>query len=167
MKALIKCRKQEKGIEFLIPNVDITAGSNPIEIKKGIDIATEKIVSYLKEKSTPVNDKEKIKQVATISANNDETMGNLIAEAMEKIGKKGIITVEEAKSIETHLELVEGMQFDKGYLSPYMANDQEKMEGNFENPLILVTDRNITTLKELLPTLETVTQESRPLINTE
>src|SRR3990167_1436443 len=119
---------------------NITAGSNPIEIKKGIDLSTEKVVEYLKRKSTIVKDKEKIRQVATISANNDEKIGNLIAEAMEKVGNKGVITVEEAKSIETTLDLVEGMQFDKGYLSPYMVTDPEKMEVNFENPYIFLAD---------------------------
>ncbi len=143
---------------------NITAGSSPIEIKKGIDIATERIVDYLKRKSTPVNEKEKIKQVATISANNDEKIGELIAQAMEKVGNKGVITVEEAKSIETTLELVEGMQFDKGYLSPYMVTDPEKMEVNFENPYIFITDKSITTIKELVPILELISQEGRPLI---
>jgi chaperonin GroEL len=143
---------------------NIASGSNPIEIKKGIEIATEKIVNYLKSKSIPVNDKEKIRQVATISANNDEKIGGLISDAMDKVGKKGIITVEEAKSIETNLELVEGMQFDKGYLSPYMVTDSEKMEVNFENPLIFITDKSISSVKELVPILELVAQQSRPLI---
>ncbi|MEK6844200.1 MAG: chaperonin GroEL [Nanoarchaeota archaeon] len=143
---------------------NITAGSNPIEIKKGIEIATEKIVEFLKHRSTPVKDKEKIRQVATISANNDEKIGQLIAEAMEKVGNKGIITVEESKSMETYLELVEGMQFDKGYLSPYMVTDQEKMEVNFEEPYIFITDKSISTVKDLIPILELVAQEGRPLI---
>jgi len=143
---------------------NITAGSNPIEIKKGIEAATEKIVSHLKQKSVPVNSKEQIAQVATISANNDEYIGNLIADAMEKVGTKGVITVEEAKSIETHLELVEGMQLDKGYLSPYMATDQEKMETSFEDPLILITDKTISSVKELIPILEATSTESKPLL---
>ena len=143
---------------------NVTAGNNPIEIKKGIEKATNKVISLLKQKSTPVNEKEKISQVATISANNDEKIGRLIAEAMEKVGKNGIITVEEAKSIETHLELVEGMQFDKGYISPYMATDTEKMEANFEDPYIFITDKKISTIKELVPILELVSQEGRPLI---
>jgi len=143
---------------------NITAGSNPIEIKKGIETATEKIVEYLKEKSVPVNTKEQIAQVATISANNDEKIGKLIAEAMEKVGEKGVITVEEAKSIETHLEVVEGMQFEKGYLSPYMATDQEKMETSFEDPLILITDKTISNVKELVPALEISSQQSKPLL---
>jgi chaperonin GroEL len=143
---------------------NITSGANPIDVKKGIEIASKKIVSYLKSKSTPVSDKEKISQVATISANNDEYIGKLIADAMEKVGNKGVITVEEAKSIETTLDLVEGMQFDKGYLSPYMVTDSEKMEASFENPLILITDKSISSVKELVPVLELTSNEGRPLI---
>src|SRR3989338_2075751 len=142
----------------------IAAGSNPIAIKKGIELSTEKVIDYLKKKSTPVNEKEKIAQVATISANNDEKIGSLIAEAMKKVGNRGVITVEEAKSIETYLELVEGMQFDKGYLSPYMVTDTEKMEVNFENPFIFVTDKTISAIKDLIPVLELVSQEGRPLL---
>ena len=143
---------------------NITAGSNPIEIKKGIDIATEKVIDLLKRKSVPVREKEKIKQVATISANNDEKIGELIAQAMEKVGAKGVITVEEAKSIETYLELVEGMQFDKGYLSPYMITDAEKMDVSFEDPYLFITDKSITTIKELIPILELTSQEGKPLV---
>lgn len=143
---------------------NITAGNNPIEIKKGIEVATEKVVNYLKQKSIRVESKSQIAQVATISANNDEKIGNLIADAMEKVGPKGIITVEEAKSIETSLELVEGMQVERGYLSPYMALDQEKMETSFEDPYILITDRTISSVKELVPALEAVSAESRPLL---
>jgi len=143
---------------------NITAGSNPIEIKKGIDIATEKVIDLLKRKSVPVREKEKIKQVATISANNDEKIGELIAQAMEKVGAKGVITVEEAKSIETYLELVEGMQFDKGYLSPYMITDAEKMDVSFEEPYLFITDKSITTIKELIPILELTSQEGKPLV---
>jgi chaperonin GroEL len=143
---------------------NIAAGSNPIEIKKGIEAATDRIVSYLKEKSVPVNNKSQISQVATISANNDEKIGSLIADAMEKVGSKGVITVEEARSIETHLELVEGMQFDNGYLSPYMATDHEKLETAYEDPYILVTDKTISSVKELVPALEAVSAESRPLL---
>jgi len=143
---------------------NITAGSNPIEIKKGIEAATEKVVQYLKQKSTEVNSKEQITQVATISANNDDKIGKLIADAMEKVGVKGVITVEEAKSIETHLELVEGMQLDNGYLSPYMATDQEKMETSFEDPYILITDKTISSIKELVPALEAVSAEAKPLL---
>ncbi len=143
---------------------NITAGASPTEIKKGIEMATEKVVELLKKKSTPVNDKERIKQVATISANNDEKIGELIANAMEKVGNKGVITVEEAKSIETYLELVEGMQFDKGYLSPYMVTDPEKMDVSFEDPYIFITDKSISAVKDLIPILELVGQEGRPLI---
>src|SRR3989344_666226 len=143
---------------------NIAAGSNPIEIKKGIEAATERIVEILKEKSTRVSSKEQIAQVATISANDDEKIGKLIAEAMEKVGADGVITVEEAKSTETNLELVEGMQLDKGYLSPYMATDQEKMETSFEDPYILITDKSISSVKELVPALEAVSNESRPLL---
>lgn len=143
---------------------NITAGNNPIEIKKGIEKATERVVAYLKEKSVKVSSKEQITQVATISANNDDKIGALIAEAMERVGADGVITVEEAKSIETSLEIVEGMQLDKGYLSPYMATDQEKMETSFEDAYILVTDRTISNVKELVPALEAVSHESRPLL---
>lgn len=120
---------------------NISSGTNPIEIKKGIEIATTKVVSYLKSQSILINSKQQIAQVATIAANDDDAIGKLIADAMEKVGIKGVITVEEAKSIETHLELVEGMQFDKGYLSPYMATDHEKMETSYDDPLILITDK--------------------------
>lgn len=143
---------------------NITAGSNPIEIKKGIEAATSRVVDYLKERSESVTSKDQIAQVATISANNDDGIGELIANAMEKVGVKGIITVEEAKSIETSLELVEGMQFDKGYISPYMATDQEKMETSFEDPHILITDRTISSVKELVPALEAASQDGKPLL---
>nr|AQS33346.1 hypothetical protein [uncultured archaeon]AQS34126.1 hypothetical protein [uncultured archaeon] len=143
---------------------NITAGSNPVEVKKGIELATNKVVQYLKQKSVQIATKEQIAQVATISANNDEKIGSLIADAMEKVGTNGVITVEEAKSIETHLELVEGMQFDKGYLSPYMVTDAEKMEANYENSFILITDKSISNVKELIPALEIVSQSSRPLL---
>ena len=143
---------------------NITAGNNAVEIKQGIEIANEKVIDFLRRKSTPVKDKERIKQVATISANNDEKIGQLIADAMEKVGNKGVITVEEAKSIDTTLELVEGMQFDKGYLSPYMVTDPEKMDVNFEEPFIFITDKSISTVKDLVPVLELVGQEGRSLI---
>ena len=142
----------------------IASGANPVEIKKGIELATEIVVQYLKKKSVAVSNKEQIAQVATISANNDSKIGNLIADAMEKVGTKGVIAVEEAKSIETHLELVEGMQIDKGYISPYMASDTEKMETSFEEPYILVTDKTISSVKELVPVLESTSSESRPLL---
>src|SRR3989338_8248615 len=143
---------------------NIAAGSNPVEIKRGIELATEHVVQYIKSQSTPVNDKQRIAQVATISANNDEHIGNLIAEAMQKVGNRGVITVEEAQSIDTTLDVVEGMQFDKGYLSPYFVTDHEKMEGSYENPYILITDQKISKLKDILPVLETCAQESKPLV---
>ena len=142
---------------------NITSGANPIEIKKGMEKATERVVSFLKEKSIQVKDKQKIVQVATISANNDEVIGKLIADAMEKVGNNGVITVEEAKSMETSLEVVEGMQFDRGFISPYMATDHEKMVCELEEPYILITDKKISTMKQLMPVLEKVAQESRPL----
>jgi chaperonin GroEL len=142
---------------------NIAAGANPIEVKKGIQLATLKVVEYLKSKSSEVKDKEKITQVATISANNDEVIGKLIAEAMEKVGNSGVITVEEAKSMETSLDIVEGMQFNRGFLSPYMVTDSEKMEVLFEKPYILITDKKISAMKELVPILEKVASEGRPL----
>ncbi|RMD66452.1 chaperonin GroEL [Candidatus Pacearchaeota archaeon] len=143
---------------------NVTAGANPIELKRGIEKASEKVSEYIKKISVQVAGKEQIAQVASISANNDEKIGQLIAEAMEKVGNKGVITVEEAKSIETHLELVEGMQFDKGYVSPYMVTDHEKMEVFFEDPYILVTDRTISNIKDIVPVLELTSSESRPLL---
>ncbi len=143
---------------------NIAAGSNPVEIKRGIEIATEKIVEYVKSQSSPVKEKQRIAQVATISANNDEHIGSLIAEAMEKVGTRGVITVEEAQSIDTTLEVVEGMQLDRGYLSPYMVTDHEKMEGSYENPYILITDQKISKMKDILPVLESCAQESKPLV---
>ncbi len=135
---------------------NITAGANPIEIKRGIDKATETVVRNIKSMSEEVRTKEKITQVATISANNDEEIGNLISDAMEKVGSNGVITVEEAKSMETSLEVVEGMQLEKGYISPYMATDKEGMEAVLENPLILLYDKKISAMKEFLPVLESV-----------
>ncbi len=143
---------------------NIAAGSNPVEIKRGIEIATEKVVQYIKSQSTEVKDKQKIAQVATISANNDEKIGFLIAEAMHKVGNHGVITVEEAQSIDTTLDVVEGMQFDRGYVSPYFVTDHEKMESSYENPYLLITDQKISKVKEILPILEMCAQESRPLV---
>jgi len=143
---------------------NITAGANPIEVKRGIDKATEKVVEFLKKNSMEVKDKEKIKQVATISANNDEVIGKLIADAMEKVGSEGVITVEEGKSIETELEVVEGMQFDEGFVSPYMATDHEKMICEFEDPYILLTDKKLSSMKELVPLLEKVASDNKPLL---
>lgn len=142
---------------------NITSGANPIEVKKGIEKATETVVKFLKEQSVDVSDKEKIQQVATISANNDEVIGKLIADAMEKVGNNGVITVEDGKSMETELEVVEGMQFDRGFLSPYMATDNEKMVCEQEEPYILITDKKLSSMKQLVPVLEKVAQEGKPL----
>ncbi len=143
---------------------NITAGANPMGVKRGIEKATTETVKYVQQRSTPVRSKENICQVATISANNDEVLGNLIADAMEKVGNGGVITVEEAKSIETSLEVVEGMQFDRGFTSPYMATDHEKMICEFEEPYILLTDKKISTVKQLVPVLEKTAREGRPLL---
>lgn len=141
---------------------NITAGANPMSVKRGIEKATAAVVEELKKRS--VNVKDQIKQVATISANNDEEIGSLIAEAMAKVGNEGVITVEEAKSIETTLDVVEGMQFDRGFLSPYMATDREKMVCEFEDPYILLTDKKITTVKQLVPALERAAGDGKPLL---
>ncbi len=143
---------------------NITVGANPIEIKRGIDKATEAVVKAIKGMSEEVKTKEKITQVATISANNDEIIGNLVSDAMDKVGATGVITVEEAKSMETSLEVVEGMQLDKGYISPYMATDKEGMEAVLENPLILLFDKKISSMKDFLPVLETTVRENKPLL---
>ncbi len=142
----------------------VVAGSNPMSLKRGIDIAVEKVVENLKKMSTQTRDHQKIAQVATISANGDNNIGDLIASAMEKVGKDGVITVEEAKSIETKLELVDGMQFDKGYVSPYFVTDPEKMISELENCLILIYDKKIAVMKDLLPILEKVAQSGKPLL---
>jgi len=143
---------------------NITAGANPIEVKRGMDKATKEIIAELKAMSLEVQDKEKIAQVATISANSDETIGDLIAEAMDRVGKDGVITVEEAKGIEDELEVVEGMQFDRGYLSPYFVTNTDKMTCGIDEPLILLTDAKITSLKDLVPVLEQIQQTGRPLL---
>ena len=143
---------------------NITAGANPIEVKRGMDKAAAAIFEELKKSSKEVKDKKEIAQVATISANSDETIGNLIAEAMEKVGKDGVITVEEAKGINDELEVVEGMQFDRGYLSPYFVTNSEKMTTEMDNPLILITDSKISSLKDLIPLLEQTQQSGRPLL---
>ena len=143
---------------------NITVGANPIEIKRGIDKATEAVVEDIKSKSEEVKGKDKVTQVATISANNDEVIGNLISDAMEKVGASGVITVEEAKSMDTYLEVVEGMQFEKGYISPYMSTDTEKMEAVLEEPKILLFDKTISSMKDFLPVLEAVVKENKPLL---
>jgi chaperonin GroEL len=143
---------------------NVTAGANPMELKRGIDRAVEAVVEQLKALSVPSAGKKEIAQVGTISANNDKEIGNLIAEAMEKVGKDGVITVEEAKGLETTLETVEGMQFDRGYLSPYFVTDPEKMEAVLDDPYLLIHDKKISAMKELLPVLEKVAQSGRPLL---
>ena len=143
---------------------NITAGANPIEVKRGMDKATTAIIAELKAMSQEVQDKKEIAQVATISANSDETIGNLIAEAMEQVGKDGVITVEEAKGIEDELEVVEGMQFDRGYISPYFVTNTEKMTCELDTPLILLTDSKVTSLKDLVPVLEQIQKTGRPLL---
>ncbi len=143
---------------------NITAGANPIEVKRGMDKASAAIIEELKKITKEVKDKKEIAQVASISANSDETIGDLIAEAMEKVGKDGVITVEEAKGINDELEVVEGMQFDRGYLSPYFVTNSEKMTCELENPLLLLTDSKITSLKDLVPVLEQIQQSGRPLL---
>ncbi len=143
---------------------NVTAGANPMELKRGIDRAVEAVVEHLKAISTPSAGKKEIAQVGTISANNDKEIGNLIAEAMEKVGKDGVITVEEAKGLETTLETVDGMQFDRGYLSPYFVTDPEKMEAVLDDPYLLIHDKKISAMKELLPILEKVAQTGKPLL---
>ena len=143
---------------------NITAGANPIEVKRGMDKATAAIIEELKKMAKEVKDKKEIAQVATISANSDKAIGNLIAEAMDKVGKDGVITVEEAKGINDDLEVVEGMQFDRGYLSPYFVTNSEKMTCELESPIILLTDSKITSLKDLIPVLEQVQKSGRPLL---
>jgi chaperonin GroEL len=142
---------------------NVTAGANPMAIKRGIAKAVEAIVTSLKAQSKPVNG-PMIAQVGTISANHDETIGKIIAEAMDKVGKDGVITVEEAKTLETSLEVVEGMQFDRGYLSPYFVTDPERMEVVLDNPVILIHEKKISSMKDLLPVLELVAQAGRPLL---
>jgi chaperonin GroEL len=142
----------------------VAAGHNPMEIKRGIDKAVETIVNELQKISKPIKDHKEIAQVGTISANNDKTIGDIIAEAMEKVGKEGVITVEEAKSMETSLETVEGMQFDRGYLSPYFVTDSERMEASLENAMILIHDKKISNMKDLLPVLEQTAKSGRPLL---
>jgi chaperonin GroEL len=143
---------------------NITAGANPIEVKRGMDKASAAIIEELKKITKEVKDKEQIAQVATISANSDRKIGELIAEAMEKVGKDGVITVEEAKGINDELDVVEGMQFDRGYLSPYFVTNSEKMTVEMDNPLILITDFKISNLKDLIPLLEQTQQSGRPLL---
>ncbi len=141
----------------------VAAGSNPMEIKRGIDKSVAAVVAELANIAKPTKEQKEIAQVGTISANNDETIGNIIAEAMDKVGKEGVITVEEAKSMETSLEVVEGMQFDRGYISPYFVTDPDRMEVSIEDALILINEKKVSNMKDLLPILESVAKMGRPL----
>jgi chaperonin GroEL len=143
---------------------NVTAGANPMDLKRGIDRAVETVVEEVKKLSRPTKDKKEIAQVGTISANNDPTIGDLIAEAMEKVGKDGVITVEEAKSMDTSLDIVEGMQFDRGYLSPYFVTDAERMEANLQDAYILLHEKKISNMRDLLPILEQIAKMSKPLV---
>ncbi|MCD6134420.1 MAG: chaperonin GroEL [Candidatus Omnitrophica bacterium] len=143
---------------------NVTAGANPMALKRGIDKAVEVVVEEIKKLSKTVKDKKEIAQVATIAANSDENIGNLIADAMDKVGKDGVITVEEAKSTATNLDVVEGMQFDQGYLSPYFATDTDKMTALLEDPYILIYEKKISNLKDMLPLLEKIARSSKPLL---
>src|SRR3982751_4506793 len=142
---------------------NVVAGANPMELKRGIEKAVEAVIASLKSQSKPVAG-NMIAQVGTISANSDDTIGKIIAEAMEKVGKDGVITVEEARTLETSLEVVEGMQFDRGYLSPYFVTDPERMEVALENALVLIHEKKISSMKDLLPVLEQVAKLGRPLV---
>jgi chaperonin GroEL len=142
----------------------VAAGANPMSIKRGIEKAVETVVQELKKLSKPTKEKKEIAQVGTISANNDTTIGNIISEAMEKVGKEGVITVEEAKSMETTLEIVEGMQFDRGYLSPYFVTEPEKMEVHLEDPYILLNEKKISVMKDMIPILEQIAKMGKPLL---
>ena len=143
---------------------NVAAGANPMDLKRGIDKAVAAVVAQLKENSKAISTSKEIQQVATVSANNDEEIGKMIADAMDKVGKDGVITVEEAKGTETEVRTVEGMQFDRGYLSPYFVTNTEKMEAELERPYILIYDKKISSMKELLPVLEPVAQSGRPLV---
>src|SRR6201988_1336965 len=143
---------------------NVTAGANPMGLKRGIEAAVEAVSDELKQMTKSTKDKKEIAQVATIAANNDKTIGNLIAEAMEKVGKDGVITVEEAKSMETTLEVVEGMQFDRGYLSPYMVTDPERMEAVLEDCLVLIHEKKLSVMKDMLPLLEQVARAGKPCL---
>src|ERR1700759_2658944 len=144
---------------------NVAAGANPMDLKRGIDKAVEKVVASLSAQSQTIgNDKNKIEQVASISANNDNNIGKLIAQAFGKVGKEGVITVEEAKGTDTTVEVVEGMQFDRGYISPYFVTNSEKMEAELQNPYILIYDKKISAMKELLPILEKAVQTGKPLL---
>jgi chaperonin GroEL len=143
---------------------NVAAGANPMDLKRGIERAVETVIEEIKKLSKPIKDKREISQVGAISANNDHNIGDLIAEAMEKVGKDGVITVEEAKSMETSLDVVEGMQFDRGYLSPYFVTDAERMEAVLEEPYLLINEKKISSMKDLLPILEQIARMGKPLV---
>ncbi|HEX5370146.1 MAG TPA: chaperonin GroEL [Dehalococcoidia bacterium] len=143
---------------------NVTAGANPMALKRGIEKATEKVVGKLRDLATPVTEREQMAQVAAISANNDEAVGELIGEVMEKVGKDGVVTVEESKSIKTEVEYVEGMQFDRGYISPYFVTNSEKMEAEIEDPYILITDKKVTAVADILPILEKLLKVSKNML---
>src|SRR5205809_1479959 len=142
----------------------VAAGHNPMDIKRGVDAAVAKIVEHLKDQSKPTKGKTEIAQVGTISANGETVIGDILAEAMEKVGKEGVITVEEAKSMETTLDVVEGMQFDRGYLSPYFVTDAERMEAVLEDCFILIHEKKLSNMKDLLPLLEQIAKSGKPLL---
>jgi chaperonin GroEL len=142
----------------------VAAGHNPMDIKRGIDKAVITLVAELKKMAKPTKDKKEIAQVGTISANGDATIGQIIADAMEKVGKEGVITVEEAKGLETTLDVVEGMQFDRGYLSPYFVTDPDRMEVVLNDPYILINEKKVSSMKDLLPVLEQVARSGKPLL---
>ncbi len=142
----------------------VAAGMNPMDLKRGIDRAVAEAVKELEKMSTPCTDSNAIAQVGTISANTDETIGKIIAEAMEKVGKEGVITVEEGSGLENELDVVEGMQFDRGYLSPYFINDQQSMSVELEDPFVLLHDKKISNVRDMLPVLESVAKSGKPLL---
>ncbi len=155
---VLACAIYEEGQKLVV------AGNNPMGIKRGIDMAVTKVVSELETMTKPTKDQKEIAQIGTISANSDATIGNIIAEAMGKVGKEGVITVEEAKSMDTTLDVVEGMQFDRGYLSPYFATNAEKMVAELESPFVLICDKKISSMKDMLPVLEAVAKMGKPLV---
>jgi Chaperonin GroEL (HSP60 family) len=142
----------------------VAAGHDPMKIKRGIDKAVEEVIKEIRKLSKQVKGRKEIAQVATVSANGDETIGSIIADAMEKVGKDGVITVEEGKSLETTMEVVEGMQFDRGYLSPYFVTDPEKMQVELDEPLILLHDKKVSSMKDLVPLLEEVARSGKPIL---
>ncbi|MEA2101784.1 MAG: chaperonin GroEL, partial [Thermodesulfobacteriota bacterium] len=142
----------------------LAAGMNPMDLKRGVDKALVVVMEELKKQSNPVEDKKEIEQVGTISANGDTEVGEMIADSMDKVGKEGVITVEEAKGMETTLDLVEGMQFDRGYLSPYFVTDAERMEAILENPYILIYDKKISNMRDIVPVLEAIAKEGRSML---